>query len=64
MDLRIQFLVCRPGGWLDRQQQDVIKCQQEEIAVLLEQLGGKPAPFTDCLVNEGIARRRAGRLGG
>ena len=35
-------------GWLNRQQQDVIEYQQEETAVLLEQLGGKPAPFTDC----------------
>ncbi|MDA7645643.1 hypothetical protein N8642_04710 [bacterium] len=47
MDLRILFLVCMLAGWLNRQQQAVIEYQQEGIAVLLEQLGGKPAPFTD-----------------
>jgi len=35
------------AGWLNRQQQDVIEYQREEISVLLEQNGGKPKSFTD-----------------
>lgn len=46
MDLRVQFLVCMLGGWLNRQQQAVIYYQQETV-VLQEQLCGKPRPFTD-----------------
>ncbi len=47
MDLRFQVLVCMLAGWLNRQQQDVIEYQREEISVLLEQNGGKPKAFTD-----------------
>ena len=46
MDLRFQVLVCMVAGWLNRQQQDVIEYQREEISVLLEQNGGKPKAFT------------------
>jgi len=57
MDLRIQFLVCMLAGWLNRQQQAVIEYQREEIAVLLEQLGGKPKPFTDRQTGSKCQRR-------
>ena len=56
MDLRFQVLVCMLAGWLNRQQQDVIEYQREEISVLLEQNGGKPKAFTDS------QRRRLARL--
>ena len=35
------------AGWLNRQQQDVIEYQREEISVLLGQNGGKPRAFSD-----------------
>ena len=35
MDLRFQVLVSMLAGWLNRQQQDVIEYQREEVSILL-----------------------------
>ena len=47
MEIQVQFLVCMLAGWINREQQSVIEYLQEENKILLEQLGGKPKPFTD-----------------
>jgi hypothetical protein len=66
--MQLQFLLIAVAGWMSRHQQAVIDYLQEENRILLEQLGGKPKPFTDAqrirLAREAklVGRRRLGKL--
>jgi hypothetical protein len=65
---QLQFLLIAAASWMSRHQQAVIEYLQEENRILLEQLGGKPKPFTDAqrirLARKAklVGRRRLGKL--
>ena len=42
-----QLVLLAVAGWLNREQQQVVEHQKEEIRVLREMLGGKRLRFTD-----------------
>jgi hypothetical protein len=65
---QLQFFLIAVAGWMNRHQQAVIEYLQEENRILLEQVGGKPKPFTDAqrirLARKAklVGRRRLGQI--
>jgi hypothetical protein len=47
MNLPFRFMVTVVSSWVNRHQQSVIEYLCEEKAVPVEQLGGRPQPFTN-----------------
>ena len=47
MNLQFHFMVNIVAGWVNRHQQDVIDYLSEGREILIEQLGGKPKPFSN-----------------
>jgi len=60
--LQLQFQMLIFAGWVNRSQQDVIECLQEENRGLREQLGGKCLLFTDGQCRR-LAAKEIGRKG-
>jgi hypothetical protein len=67
--LPLQFLAATLAGWVNRSQQDVIDCLQEENRVLREHLGGGRLHFTDsqrrrlATLAKGLSRQTLSGLG-
>jgi transposase len=47
MNLPFRFVIKVVSGWVNRHQQGIIDYLCEEKAILIEQLGGRPQPFTN-----------------